>query len=275
MVTTRFAGGSYLNKVELHNGCLALGHSNIYIPSTIYGTNFANGELDEAKLHQNLEAAISVYTSQVNGVPCGGKPIHLTRGSTDELSKKQQERRGRLLIFLRGTKKRKKQLQNEYPDEYKYFVTVWDVRSNHMVKDLPENYIFMLVPCYKADCVHPVCRKGRPEKEETWFDGGPPISFIPLPIPDPEKPVGAYCEKCKQNCTGHYLPPELQYEWTKKHGKDCSVEPPSKILKKFAKTHDTFTQIDKGNLANECLLSEMDVQMWLENVKNGKKRKGE
>ena len=27
MVTTRFAGGSYLNKVELQNGCLALGHS--------------------------------------------------------------------------------------------------------------------------------------------------------------------------------------------------------------------------------------------------------
>ena len=193
-----FAGGSYLNKVELQNGCLALGHSNIYIPSTIHGTNFANGEVDEVKLHQNLEAAISVYTSQVNGVPCGGKPIHLTRGSTDELSKKQQERRGRLLLFLRGTNKKKKQLENEHPDEYKYFMTVWDVRSNHMVKYLPENYIFMLVPCYKPDCVHPVCRKGRPEKEETWFDGGPPISFVPLPIPDPKKPVGAYCKNASK-----------------------------------------------------------------------------
>ena len=29
LVTARFAGGSYLNKVELQNGCLALGHSNL------------------------------------------------------------------------------------------------------------------------------------------------------------------------------------------------------------------------------------------------------
>ena len=32
LVTSRFAGGSYLNKVELQNGCLALGHSNLFIP---------------------------------------------------------------------------------------------------------------------------------------------------------------------------------------------------------------------------------------------------
>ena len=55
--TARFAGGSYLNKVEQQNGCLALGHSNLYIPSTINGSNFVDGELDNEKLHQNLETA--------------------------------------------------------------------------------------------------------------------------------------------------------------------------------------------------------------------------
>ena len=112
IVTTRFVGGSYLNKVELQIGCLALGHSNVYIPSTINGLNFVDGELDSEKLIQNLEAAITVHTNTVNGTPCGGKPIHLMRGSTDELCKKHQERRARLLIFLRGSKKKKQLKKN-------------------------------------------------------------------------------------------------------------------------------------------------------------------
>ena len=108
LVTARFAGGSYLNKVELQNGCLALGHSNLFIPSTINGSNFdSNRKLDKTKLKQNLEAAIDVYISAVNGSPCGGKPIHLVKGAQDELSKTYQERRQRLITFLRGTKKKK------------------------------------------------------------------------------------------------------------------------------------------------------------------------
>ena len=99
MLTTKVAGGSYLNKVELQNGRLALGHSNIYITPTTFGTNFTNGKLDEAKLHQNIKASISVYTSQINAVSCGGKPIHLTRGSNDELSNRQQERLGNYCLF--------------------------------------------------------------------------------------------------------------------------------------------------------------------------------
>ena len=39
LVTTRYAGGSYLNRVELLNGCLSMGHSGIFIPSTIHGSN--------------------------------------------------------------------------------------------------------------------------------------------------------------------------------------------------------------------------------------------
>ena len=80
LVTARFAGGSYLNKVELQNGCLALGHSNLFIPSTINGSNFDNNrKLDRTKLKQNLEAAIDVYIGAVNGSPCGNKPMHLVK----------------------------------------------------------------------------------------------------------------------------------------------------------------------------------------------------
>lgn len=36
-ITTRYSGGSYLNEVELMNGCLAVAHSSLYIPSTLGG----------------------------------------------------------------------------------------------------------------------------------------------------------------------------------------------------------------------------------------------
>ena len=37
LVTTRSSGSSYLNRVELQNGCLSRGHSNLFIPSTLSG----------------------------------------------------------------------------------------------------------------------------------------------------------------------------------------------------------------------------------------------
>ena len=57
-----------------------------------------------------------------------------------------------------------------------------------MVTGLPSIYIFILLPCYEVDCPHPVCTKGNPAEEPTWYPGGPPLSLLPLPIPDPERP---------------------------------------------------------------------------------------
>ena len=37
MVSTRCSGDSYLNRVELQNSCLARGHANTFIPSTLNG----------------------------------------------------------------------------------------------------------------------------------------------------------------------------------------------------------------------------------------------
>ena len=70
-------GGSCLNKVELQNGCLAMGHSNLFIPSTIYGSNFLNREIDEDTLVTNSDAALGVHMNTVNGAPCGRKPISI------------------------------------------------------------------------------------------------------------------------------------------------------------------------------------------------------
>ena len=38
LVTSRASGSSYLNRVELQNGCLALAHTNLFIPSTLGGS---------------------------------------------------------------------------------------------------------------------------------------------------------------------------------------------------------------------------------------------
>ncbi len=38
LLSTRCSGSSYLNRVELQNGCLSLGHANTFIPSTLGGS---------------------------------------------------------------------------------------------------------------------------------------------------------------------------------------------------------------------------------------------
>ena len=38
LVTTRSSGSSYFNRVELQNGCMALAHTNLFIPSTLAGS---------------------------------------------------------------------------------------------------------------------------------------------------------------------------------------------------------------------------------------------
>lgn len=77
---------SYLNRVELQNGCPTLGHSNTFIPSTLSGPNIneETGQIYEAKLRENLSLAITAYISRVNGSPCGDTNIKLYK---DLLSK--------------------------------------------------------------------------------------------------------------------------------------------------------------------------------------------
>ena len=47
VLTTCHSGGSYLHRVELLNGCLAVAHSNLFIPSTLEGPCYTEGGLDK------------------------------------------------------------------------------------------------------------------------------------------------------------------------------------------------------------------------------------
>ena len=80
LISTRNSGESYRNRVQLQNGCLALGHTNLFIPSTWYGSCLENGKVNSDILCKNLSSAIDVYLSRVNQSPCAGTVIHLWKG---------------------------------------------------------------------------------------------------------------------------------------------------------------------------------------------------
>ena len=201
LVTSRSSGSSYLNRVELQNGCLFLAHADLFIPSTLNGSSCSGSDVDKEKLTQNLMSAAEVYIQRCNKAPCGDTEIHLYLGAD---SSELQNRRERLLKFLKGSQKEKVKLQKENPEEYSSFERVWSVREQHMVKNVPSQYVFFLLPCYK--CPHPACQKGKPEQEPTWFENGPPISYLPFPVPDTKRSWGSEgCDRCTGFCSGHYL----------------------------------------------------------------------
>ena len=113
-MTTRSSGSSYLNRVELQNGCLSLGHAGLFIPSTLGGSCYdpESGELNEERLRKNHDLAINAYISQVNNSPCGNTTIKLYKGAD---SKELQEMRSNLNIFLKGSVKKKHKLKSDAP----------------------------------------------------------------------------------------------------------------------------------------------------------------
>ena len=163
-LTCRYSGGSFLNRVELMNGCLAHAHSNLFIPSTLSGSNLPENGLDNGKLLENLNLASYVYIDRVNGAPRGESTIKLFKGAKDENAKYLQGRRPNLLIFPHGSEKARASLKQANGTQFKYFSEIWSLRNRHMVNDLPEQYAFVLLLCYKPDCIHPMCQKGRPKE---------------------------------------------------------------------------------------------------------------
>jgi len=79
LISSHSSGSNYLNRVELQNRCLALGHTNLFIPSTFVGSVFNpdTGEIDDSFLHKNMELAMSVYINCINKSPCSSTVIHL------------------------------------------------------------------------------------------------------------------------------------------------------------------------------------------------------
>ena len=270
IVSARCSGSSYLNRVELQNGCLALGHANLFIPSTLSGSNMdpRTGRVNLEQYKKNMDLATEVYINRVNDSPCGGTAIKLYKGAD---SSDHQKRRPLLLKFLKGSKQDKRHLEQEHKQLYDYFCKIWKLRSDHMVKEYPVNYLFCLFACCGTSmCIHPLCQHH--DINMVWYQGGPLVKHIPLPICDKNRPWGnPDCAECKGVCGGHFLKDVFESD------SSPMVQPPSVILKKAFQSLKgalpTSEQIKK--LAEECLLPIEEVTMWMDHLKqiaNNRKR---
>lgn len=148
-----------------------------------------------------MDLATDVYISRANHCPCGETVINLYKGA--DSSEKQV--RKILIQYLKGSKQQEESIKHDHPELYHYFKQVWAIRKCH---SLPTQYIFHLVCCLKPDCSHPICKSQNLTNYPTWYSGGPLVSYIPLPIPDPSRPWGrTNCDECKGMCYGHFLKP--------------------------------------------------------------------
>ena len=106
-----------------------------------------------------------------------------------------------------------------------------------MISSLPSQYLFYLRCCYQPDCIHSVCRAEKPQ-ERLWYSDGPPLSFLPLPTPDPARPYGnTACQEWKGFCMGHYLRPDQLEELAKNSDIVPSNKPPSQVIADAFKQH--------------------------------------
>ena len=263
IVTTRSSGASFLNRVELQNGCLTRAHSNLFIPSTLAGSCLENGQVNRAKLAENLSIAMDVYINRCNNCPCGDSVIHLYRGmESDEL----QSERNDLLIFLKGTATQKKDLQKSHPDVVAKFEKIITVQKNHHVIGMPSQYCFYLLCCFKPDCPHPLCSQQDVLKDtlpQTWYPEGPPLTYIPLPKIDPSRPWGNdSCTECNGFCSGHYLRPPDSFSSLVN-----PVDPPSTVIKAaFIASGGTISEHELRRLARSTLLTEEEVRWWWDHL---------
>ena len=279
LLTTRSSGSSYLNRVELQNGCLALAHNNLFIPSTLSGScvNSESGKIDQEVLRCNLELATEVYINRCDKCPCAKSVIHLFTGADSE---EFQSKREALKIFLKGTKAKKEQLQREEPNLYSYFEKVWMVRNNHIVKGLPQQYIFFLYCCFTPTCPNPRCQDLVLANSAYWYCGGPLLKCIPLPIPDKSRPWGdVNCKQCEGFCAGHYLKPAevISILKTSPFENMPYVSPPSTVLYDFflSLNGKQPTELQVKSIARKVLLPTDSVKMWLAHldvIKQNRKR---
>eukprot|EP00731_Ephydatia_muelleri_P021108 Em0013g835a len=163
-----------------------------------------------------------------------------------------------------GSRHQKHLLSISHPSYYEEFKTICELQSRHKIKDLPNQYLFAVVCCLKQDCIHPMCRSGAYQLP-IWYNGGPSIRYLPLPIPDPERPYGGNCSECKNGeCYGHFMKPDRAINATVAP----MCKPPSAILKEI---FDKYSGNPfHGNIiqeaAKQVLLPPCEVEMWFKHL---------
>ena len=110
-----------------------------------------------------------------------------------------------------------------------------------------------------------MCQRGEPATHR-WYAGGPLLSHIPFPIPDPSRTWGAQnCTTCKGFCSGHFFTKLVDTDSL--NVVKTLMKPPSTILKQkisqlgHAQITDNFVEA-----AKEVLLSMEETKIWLQHL---------
>ncbi len=172
-------------------------------------------------------------------------------------SNEYQQYREPLKVFLKGSKKKKLELQTQHPELFKLFSTVWNVRERHMIKGYPTQYVFYLCCCFKKDCCHPLCQQKVDYRieNELWFPNGPPVSTTPLPFPDNSRPWNS--QSCLGFCAGHFLAPAESLT-----SAFMPMDPRSTTISEKFKNRC----LNSEELAPMVLLPEPEVKIWFEHL---------
>ena len=120
--------------------------------------------------------------------------------------------------------------------------------------------------------------KDKPDSQPIWFKDGPPLTYVPLPRPDPKRKWGSKCDTCPGPCFGHYLSPEDNIKWVKQNGSGSCVQPPRQVIGDYVKKSNAVGVAKDDaikSLSEKTLLSESDVKMWMEHLETIKIRRKE
>lgn len=126
----------------------------------------------------------------------------------------------------------------------------------------PPQYVYYLLCCFRPGCIHPLCQKhvGMSQSNFMWFPQGPPLTYLPLPVPDPERPWGNNsCQQCSGFCNGHFLVP--QDALSSNAVQMAMAMPPSSMIQQAMK------QSEVSELSKKVLLPEEEVQFWISHLK--------
>ena len=156
IITSRNSGASYRNRVEFQNGCLALAHATLFIPSTLNGSCISDsGKIDQIKLQENLSSAIDVYVNRVDAAPCASTEIHVYRGAD---SQEYQNENTLVKMYLKGSKEVKENFKKENPKMNERINRILHLQARHHCKDIPSKYIFYFRCCYEAAYIRVVSK---------------------------------------------------------------------------------------------------------------------
>ena len=149
-----------------------------------------------------------------------------------------------------------------------------------MVKNLPQPYVFMLLPCKMKDCPHPKCQLNAKDFDNTWFPAGPKLNYFTVPIADSKRPWGGSFEICNGNCAGHYLNPKDHYSHYQVHGTKVMMFKPRSLVISEAQISGeregrSLSRENIVEVAKETLLTEKEVQMWLQHISDVARRRKE